>query len=175
MANGNSIKALTLTQPWATLVAIGAKQIETRSWYTSYRGQLAIHAAKGFSKEDVSLVLQREPFKTTLREAGFPLFSLLPRGAIVAVCELTAVHRIPEQRKWLWKYDRGENGNTEVIHLPPSADALESAFGDYTPGRYAWILSEVRALDKPIPCKGALGLWDVPACDPMLEQQLRLC
>ena len=42
------MKALTLTQPWASLVAIGAKRIETRSWSTPYRGLLAIHAAKGF-------------------------------------------------------------------------------------------------------------------------------
>ena len=42
------MKVLTLTQPWATLVAIGAKRIETRSWSTKYRGPLAIHAAKGF-------------------------------------------------------------------------------------------------------------------------------
>jgi activating signal cointegrator 1 len=44
------MKAITLTQPWATLVAIGAKRIETRSWPTNYRGPLAIHAAKGFPK-----------------------------------------------------------------------------------------------------------------------------
>lgn len=42
------MKALSLTQPWATLVATGAKQIETRSWSTKYRGPLYIHAAKGF-------------------------------------------------------------------------------------------------------------------------------
>lgn len=41
------MKGLSLTQPWATLVAIGAKRIETRIWATSYRGPLAIHAAKG--------------------------------------------------------------------------------------------------------------------------------
>ena len=40
-------KALTIAQPWATLVAIGAKQIETRSWQTNYRGDIAIHAGKG--------------------------------------------------------------------------------------------------------------------------------
>ena len=39
------MKALTLHQPWASLIAIGAKKIETRSWATSYRGPLAIHAA----------------------------------------------------------------------------------------------------------------------------------
>ena len=41
------MKVLTLTQPWATLVAIGAKRIETRSWATKYRGPLLIHAAAG--------------------------------------------------------------------------------------------------------------------------------
>lgn len=44
------MKAITLTQPWATLVAIGAKRIETRSWATRYRGPLAIHAAKGIER-----------------------------------------------------------------------------------------------------------------------------
>lgn len=39
-------RALTLHQPWAQLVALGVKTIETRSWSTSYRGPLAIHAGK---------------------------------------------------------------------------------------------------------------------------------
>lgn len=42
------MRAITLTQPWSSLVARGQKKIETRSWQTSYRGPLAIHAAKGF-------------------------------------------------------------------------------------------------------------------------------
>lgn len=39
------MKAITLWQPWASLVAVGAKTIETRSWSTKHRGPLAIHAA----------------------------------------------------------------------------------------------------------------------------------
>jgi len=42
------LRGFTLTQPWASLVAGGAKHNETRDWYTSYRGLLAIHAAKTF-------------------------------------------------------------------------------------------------------------------------------
>jgi hypothetical protein len=42
--------------------------------------------------------------------------------------------------------------------IPP--DEPELSFGDYTPGRYAWILENVQALPGPIPCKGALGLWE---------------
>lgn len=40
--------ALSLTQPWASLVVLGEKQWETRSWPTKYRGELYIHAAKWF-------------------------------------------------------------------------------------------------------------------------------
>lgn len=43
-----AIRGLTLTQPWATLVALGEKHYETRSWDTGYRGLVAIHAAKKF-------------------------------------------------------------------------------------------------------------------------------
>ncbi len=40
------MKALTLTQPWASLMALGVKRIETRSWYTSYRGEVVIHSGQ---------------------------------------------------------------------------------------------------------------------------------
>lgn len=39
------MKAITLWQPWASLIALGVKTIETRSWATSHRGPIAIHAA----------------------------------------------------------------------------------------------------------------------------------
>jgi hypothetical protein len=41
-----AVKAITLQQPWASLIALGAKSVETRSWSTAYRGPLAIHAGK---------------------------------------------------------------------------------------------------------------------------------
>ncbi|MDE2685986.1 MAG: ASCH domain-containing protein [Chloroflexota bacterium] len=40
------IRALSLRQPWASMVADGRKTIETRTWRTNYRGPLAIHASK---------------------------------------------------------------------------------------------------------------------------------
>ena len=40
------MKAITIIQPWATLIALGEKQFETRSWFTKHRGELAIHAGK---------------------------------------------------------------------------------------------------------------------------------
>ena len=44
------MRAFTLTQPWASLIAIGLKMHETRSWRTSYRGPLLIHASREVDK-----------------------------------------------------------------------------------------------------------------------------
>ena len=40
------MKVLSIKEPWATLIASKQKYIETRSWKTSYRGELYIHASK---------------------------------------------------------------------------------------------------------------------------------
>ena len=40
------MRAISLWQPWASVVALGSKRIETRHWSTGHRGPLAIHAAK---------------------------------------------------------------------------------------------------------------------------------
>ena len=39
------MKVLSLTEPWATLIKENMKKVETRSWKTSYRGELYIHAS----------------------------------------------------------------------------------------------------------------------------------
>lgn len=170
------MKVLTLSQPWATLVAIGAKKIETRSWNTRYRGPLLIHAAAGLGpggrrafydlcySEAFREVL--EPAMTGTREiAGFTIphidADMLPRGAIIARCELTAVHQIPSAPM---HFPRGVPADHPLasypVILPPLRDIPERSFGDYTPGRYAWLLSDVQALPTPIPVKGQLGLWE---------------
>jgi hypothetical protein len=150
------MKALTLTQPWATLVAIGAKQIETRSWRASYRGPLAIHAAKGlgpiYSEANLMGRCRSEPFRSALLAAGFLRTLVLPRGAIVAVCNLVGIIKtsaFEESRTQYYDYPRGWTLTEQ-----------ERAFGDYSPGRYAWLLADIRALPEPILAKGALGLWE---------------
>lgn len=141
------MKTLTLTQPWATLVAIGAKRIETRSWRTSYRGPLAIHAAKGFPKE-ARVLCRNNPFHRELYNAGFASVSYsgdLPLGCVIATCRLV------------------DCAPTELVSRTPGRlSEQESAFGDYSYGRWAWILSDVAPLPQPIPAKGALSLWEWP-------------
>jgi activating signal cointegrator 1 len=141
------MKALTLTQPWATLVAIGAKRIETRSWRTPYRGSMAIHAAKGFPKWA----------QDTCKEFAFAAElgpDPLPLGAVIATCRLISC--IPTR-------ELQENRIIEVDYLAGCADFVmddaERQFGDYSPGRWAWLLADVQQC-KPITAKGALSLWN---------------
>lgn len=124
------MKAITLAQPWATLIAIGAKRVETRSWRTNYRGPLAIHASKA---------LPAFQFRNVLEAHGFHGFYELPFGAVIATCTLVWIVRICPD------------------NTPPTP---EFYYGDYTPGRWAWYLSEVKALAVPMPARGKLGLWE---------------
>ena len=161
------MKALTLTQPWATLVALGAKQMETRSWSTKYRGAFAIHAAHYFLQEAKDLVFT-EPFYSALnrqideRHSEFPA---LPCGAIIAVCELVDCIRVLDKQVFF-----GVRADS-IVRLPP--DEPECSLGNYSPGRYAWILTNIRAMNKPIPAKGTLSLWEMsPNLVKQIEAQL---
>jgi hypothetical protein len=136
------MKALTLTQPWASLVAIGAKQVETRSWSTRYRGLLAIHAAKMFTEDDFDLI-KMPPFCNAM-ESILDLTNErkvygLPLGCVIAICELVEITPIGK-----------------VFYISDQ----ERAFGNYTPGRWAWILDDAVMLPKPLPARGMQGLWN---------------
>lgn len=133
------MKALSLWQPWASLVAFGEKKIETRPWSTQYCGLLAIHAAKRLEREQAFLLAQ-EPFRTALHRNGVFLPSEMVRGAIIAICLLTRCERITPE-------------------FAQSLSRQEIAFGDFTPGRYAWILRNVVALPEPVICPGHQRLW----------------
>lgn len=170
------MKAISLTQPYATLVAIGAKKIETRSWSTSFRGPLAIHAAKGLGpvggEEGLLDLIVTEPFKSALGDLirvgelakgsrwakpHWITAERLPRGAIVAVCEL--VECVPSE-KIMQAFGAYGPEDDSGGHIVWTLSDQEIAFGNYAPGRYAWLLADIRALPEPIPARGALSLWE---------------
>ena len=151
------MKAITITQPWASLIAIGAKQIETRSWNTRYRGPLAIHAGAGLGpvggERGLAAQLLTEPFRSVLAQTGICDSHDLPRGCIVVVGDLFAVFPA---------------GAVDDRGLPLSAQ--ERAFGNFSAGRYGWRLENVRRLVSPIPARGALGLWEWEPPDDWLAR-----
>jgi hypothetical protein len=130
------MKALTISQPFATLIASGEKWVENRRWYTTYRGPLAIHAGKGLQ------YLDREEIKD------------YPTGLIIATARLSAcVVREELQRM---SFHSTTNGN-ELI--PGAKVTWRQAFDHaYTEGPFCWILENVQQID-PVPIKGQQGLW----------------
>ena len=128
------MKALTLYQPWASLIAIGAKHFETRSWAaprTAIGDVVAIHAGR---KEDRTFRWEDDQVLSLLGAED------LPKGAIVATARLMDV--LP----------------TWSAQVSP----MEEHLGDFSPSRYAWKFVDVVRLTCPVPAKGHLGLWTVP-------------
>ena len=128
------MRCLTLHQPWATLIMLGSKRYETRSWSTPYRGPLIIHAGK---------TLDREALDYFVRHGFHMPKGGLSRGALLGTVRMTDC-RICDP-SWTNQLDMSER-----------------RYGDFMPGRFAWELTCVHAWDKPVTCRGFQGLWKVP-------------
>jgi len=145
------MRAITIHQPWAQLIALGLKQYETRSWRTGYRGPIAIHAGKAWKREQIAQ--QCEFVHCLRREFGANDQRVLtfeenpPLGAIVAIANLVLCKHISCHLKETW-----------VETLPE----LERRFGDFSKNRFGWKLADVRKLSEPVNLNGHQGLWDVP-------------
>ena len=135
----NTVLAISLYNPWAYLAAIAAKKYETRSWLTNYRGMIAIHATI-ISPEWATMLCEQSPFNEVLAEAGITSWRELPRGVLLATGRLV--------------------GCVRTDNIAAHISAHERAFGDWTPGRYAWELADMQLLPEPIPARGRQGLWD---------------
>lgn len=183
------MKVLTLHQPRASLVALGVKTIETRSWSTKYRGPLAIHAA---ARKPRNVWAQEPPdlydpiamgryleVSEDIHGTGSFLYEWRgPLGAIVATCTLVDVVPIvapednPFERYPCVQSELGfgdfPDGWLELYHptlgnpIDPEGSGLsvpqQAPYGDFTPGRYAWLLADVVPVDPPVPFKGGQGL-----------------
>ncbi len=173
------MKALTLYQPWATLVAIGAKRVETRNWTTSYRGQLAIHVSKTV-KIDHKLWWS-EPYATALQghlvdigEKPTRIFGQdqtwnsyrilkdnLHPGCVIAVCNLIDIRLTDRFDLYKGKTDpRFGSAYWQYGDKLWAFTEQELAFGDYSKGRYLWFLDDVKLVHPPVPVRGYRRLWE---------------
>lgn len=131
------MKAISVRQPFASLLIAGVKHYETRSWPLRYEGRLAIHASKGYDGVDQEITRQlcRFPEVAKVVEAG------LPTGVVLGIVE------------------KGVNYRTHDIE--PMLSELERAIGDYSPGRAAWqIVKVIDRFERPVVAVGKLGLWE---------------
>jgi hypothetical protein len=141
------MKALTLWQPWASLVAIGEKKVETRCWNTKYRGELAIHSAAKKPPRWLGASRHSEMFRNEIadvfnvrRDSVDSEVGNLPLGSVLCIVKLVDVEQSSDVREVLCQ--------------------RETIFGNYEDGRYAWFLELVEKFDVPIPAKGNRMLWE---------------
>lgn len=128
------MKVLSITEPMATLICLGKKKIETRSWKTNYRGKLYIHA---------SLTKIRKEWENNKELMGLLDNNNLNYGNIICKCNLVDCIYMDE----------------EFINNIKK-DKQEYLCGIYELGRYAWILDDIQILNIPIKIKGHLGIWN---------------
>lgn len=134
------MKALSIRQPWAWLVAMGLKDIENRTWATKYRGRVLVHAGQQMTRreyEDVADFVRAINRANLIANTSVPPIILpaadeLQRGGIIGS---VFIHDCitPEMRTSHWHME-GQHGF-----------ALRSGF----PLPFA-------------PMKGKLGIFNVP-------------
>lgn len=142
------MKVISLWQPWAQLIVEGKKYDETRSWKTNYRGEILIHASKKPIFDGISLMGSNEMdyLKQALElpDDCMRWRNRMPCGAIIGKAKLVDCKLI----------------DTEYREFVQTFCPAEFAFGDFSVGRYAWVMQDAVKFEQPIPVKGRQGIWN---------------
>lgn len=131
------MKAFTVYQPYAYAIIAGLKLNETRPRRTHIRGRVAVHAGK-LDEVRATKNLSSNDFWALMAEIGGK--TDLPRGAVVGTVEIVDCVHVEE-----------------IIHTLSERERL---LGDYSPGRFAWVLRNPVAFSTPVPAKGKQGWWN---------------
>jgi hypothetical protein len=131
------MKGLSIRQPWIYAIFNLGKNIENRDWYQNVSGRIVVHASGTCSKYDYEDGRDWIMSNIGLDEANkIPHRDALTLGAIVGTVDITGVC------------------STTSRLAEPSP---------WFVGAYGYILKNPVLLPEPIPFKGMLGFWDVPA------------
>ena len=154
------MKAITVKQPWASLITSGIKNIENRTWKTNFRGRVLIHAGAAKTSGLMARYLNNEQLLAFREKIGWSGLDFLePQGAIIGSVEIVDCvinHPSIWAEKTEWKYGvSGPVGNQEYIH----------------PVIWNWVLSHPIQFLKPIPTKGKLSFWDYPGLISSLNME----
>ena len=147
--------AITLHQPWASLITLGLKTVETRSWPAPERllGQvIAVHAGKRMVRRP------GEGIERELRDrVGEDWSRTIPTGAVLAIATLAGIARV--------EYVDPTSGHavheavTEMGCAAGRGQTPMDPWGDFRSGRWLWFLADVEALPEPIPAVGHQSFW----------------
>lgn len=165
------MKAITIWQPWASLLSHRVKLYETRSWETAYRGPIAIHAAAVKVPQVLKRCFPEEKDRMMFFDAVVKglhgcyttaevnkILNALPTGCVVATANLVGCHKIAAihgKRARCFDNDPFIGLGDGRTYTP---DDAEYALGNWENGRFAWEFSDMKPID-PVPAKGKQGLW----------------
>ena len=124
------MKVITVKQPFATLIAEGYKEYEFRTWKSSYRGELYIHAGLGIDKK----AMKRFEY----------LHLDYPQGQIICKCQMTDCLLVDDSLKKILK-------EKDPIVYKGAIEQEDKEYG--------FKLEHVEKI-KPIPAKGKLSFWE---------------
>lgn len=140
------IKALTLIEPWATLIVKAGKNPENRRWPTRERGWFLLHTAQQMTEDDHAGAV------TFARAAGYegpiPAYAEVQRGVILGAAKLTGCVHYDEQKR------KGMDLRWSM------------------PAQYGFFMSDVIALPL-VKARGTLNFWQVR--QPEREKILAQC
>ena len=163
------MKAITLHQPYASLIADGRKPFETRSWappQTLVDQRIAIHAGKRFDNE---LANAASRFGYTVEFGGTPNrpkpVATFPLGAVVCTAVLRGAFRVARLVLNDTRFHVDEAVPPLNVGYPPNAyndwpGCRVDPYGDYSPGRWVWWLTDIKPYRPPVPARGRQGLWN---------------
>jgi len=136
------VYAISLWQPWASFISAELKPFETRAWKPPkwlIGKRIAIHAAK------------KIPDRVDREWAAHHRLSEIPFGAVVCTAILRGAYQMPTE---------DENFGALVQGSPKLAAIRIDEFGDYSPGRWAWWLTDIERFEPPIPARGSRGFFE---------------
>lgn len=153
------MKALTIPQPRATLLAHGALSLLTFGQSTTYRGRLAIHAGVGLSEYQKTQV-GRWPYADPLAKLDIRRWQDLDLGCVVGTIELLDCFKIREGTR-SYTHLRGKLGCDVLI--PPGA-GNNLYMSNWRLGRWAWIFGDPQSLaaGSAEETGGHPNIWELP-------------
>lgn len=157
------MKALTIKQPWASLIVHGIKDIENRPWRTDYRGPLLIHASKMIYGGNLKSFLTKEQLEAVGEEYDEVVREQLTHvGAIIGRVDLVDCV-VYHESVWAEHDDEIFNVLSPTFPLPKKRVV------------YNWVLANPVQFVKPIPCPGKLSLWDYDLIDRIDGETRPVC
>jgi hypothetical protein len=138
-----AMKVISVWQPWASLIILGHKFIETRGWPApkSLIDETIGIAATSQLKAEQRIAMQDPEFKRYYDELDMPPLDALPYGAVIGTVRLHSCEVMTEE-------------------FMADVTGEEKAFGIWAPGRYAWRLRYPKAFERPVPVRGMQGVWN---------------